>query len=220
MPVHRPRVVAFASFLFLSCWAAAAGAQQVSSQGPLVLEPLHSDFLFAPDLKVTKVNGSIGTLAGGYAGVVKDDHLFVGGGAYWLTDRKSDSRNLAYGGLIVGWFFNPDRPVSFSAKTLVGFGQFSEPIALQILPDPLFHADKDGDKNNTTAPLPGVNTHFRIRSNFLVFEPQAEVHVRLSRMARLTGGIGYRAADEPRGFDGLIRGATGSVSVQFTLGNK
>jgi hypothetical protein len=207
--------------LVLLCGAAAARAQQppASTGGPLVLEPLHNGFLLAPDVKVTKVNGKVGTLAGGYGGWVNDDRLFIGGGAYWRADRKNDTDGLAYGGLIVGWFFDPDRPVSVSAKTLVGFGQYSwsvEPaigIPYCALPEkylcstatPPFDADR-------------FDRRFHFRNDFVVLEPEVDVQAKLSERVRLNAGAGYRLIDGSRGLDRVTRGATGSVSVQFRFG--
>ena len=215
MPANRTSRIAAASVLLLFGWAAAAGAQQPAPSGPLVLEPLHNGFLLAPDVKVTKVDGNVGTLAGGYAGWVKDDHLFIGGGAYWLADHKKNTHDLAYGGFVVGWFFDPTRPVSFSVKALAGVGQFSEPFDVHILvrdnPLPVHAVDNDRLSDQ-------LNQQFRFRSDFFVLEPEFDVQARLSRRVRLSAGVGYRAADEPRGFNGVARGATGSVSVQFNLG--
>ena len=58
MPANRTSRILAASVLLLFGWAAAAGAQQPAPSGPLVLEPLHNGFLLAPDVKVTKVDGS------------------------------------------------------------------------------------------------------------------------------------------------------------------
>src|SRR3954451_89976 len=62
----------------------------------------------APDLKITEIEGRTSGLAGGYAGVVIDEHFFIGGGAYVLaTDTRG--RDMAYGGLILQWMGGGDR---------------------------------------------------------------------------------------------------------------
>ena len=55
------------------------------TQGPMIVEPIHSGFLAAPDVKVTEVDRRTSELVGGYAGWVTDDTFFVGGGGYWLA---------------------------------------------------------------------------------------------------------------------------------------
>jgi hypothetical protein len=220
MRIHGPSAIALATALALFCGSASARAQQpAASPGPLVLEPMNNGFLLAPDVKATKVNGKVGTLAGGYAGWIKDDRLFVGGGAYWRADRTRDTDGLAYGGLVLGWFFDPSRPVSVSAKTLVGLGQFSQTIGLQTFEPVCYQKDM-----STCSPVPlkigddSFDRRFRFRSDFLVLEPEVDVQAKLGGRVRLSVGAGYRLIDGSRGLDSVTRGATGSVSVQFRLG--
>src|SRR6478672_10863596 len=98
---------------------AAASAQ--TSQGPMVVERIHNGFLVAPDFKATRFDHRTSGLAGGYAGVVFADAVFIGGGGYGLvTDTRG--RNLAYGGLILQWFGRGSDTFGYSAKMLVGGG--------------------------------------------------------------------------------------------------
>src|SRR5437762_4912551 len=98
------RLVA-AAFCFASLsWPAIAAAQTLGAQGPLVLEPLSHGFVVAPDVKVTKVNGNVETLAGGYAGRIQDRHLLIAGAGYWLANGKN-GRELGYGGAVGRWIF-------------------------------------------------------------------------------------------------------------------
>jgi hypothetical protein len=220
MRMHKALATSLVAALVLLCGAAAARAQQPppSSGGPLVLEPMHNGFLIAPDVKVTKVNGKIGTLAGAYAGWIRDDRLFIGGGGYWRADGKKDTDGLGYGGLIVGWFFDPDRPVSVSAKTLVGLGQYSWSAEVPIgVP---YCALPEKYLCSMTAPVDGnrFDRRFRFRNDFVVLEPEVDVQAKLGQRVRLSAGAGYRLIDGARGLDRVTRGATGSVSVQFRLG--
>jgi hypothetical protein len=221
MRMHKTTTISLALVLLLFCGAAVARAQQppASPAGPLVLESMHNGFLLAPDVKVTKVNGQVGTLAGGYAGWVRDDRLFIGGGAYWRADRKRDTDDLAYGGLIVGWFFDPDRPVSVSARALAGFGQFSQSFASGTFVDGCDW--RDFSHCRVVQPIVGDNRfdqRFRFRNDFLVLEPEVNALFKLSKSVHLSAGAGYRLIDGARGLDQVTRGATGSVSVQFRLG--
>src|SRR5437016_11139883 len=63
-----------------------SAGQPPPTQGPMTVERVHNGFAVAPDFKVTRIDGSTGRLAGGYAGWIFDDALMVGGGGYWLTN--------------------------------------------------------------------------------------------------------------------------------------
>ena len=54
-----------------------------------------------------------------------------------------------------------------------------------------------------------------MHDDFFVAEPELDVRLRLSKHARLTAGIGYRAATGNRHDDGRLMGAVGSVGIQF-----
>jgi len=204
--------------LFLLCCAAAARAQQPSAQGPLVLEPMNNGFVAAPDVKFTKLNGEIATLAGGYGAWVHDDHLLIGGAGYFRADKQGD-HNFGYGGLEAGWIFLPSDRLSVTAKGLVGFGQVTVPLSIA-----------DGDCNREfNRCVPRLQTPafreptfpgraFRFHRDFFVAEPEVDVKLGLARRISLVGGVSYRAVDLPDGLDTLARGAAGSVGVQFKIG--
>jgi hypothetical protein len=215
-PLQAARA-ALAAF-FLLAGTTFASAQQPApppAPGALVLEPMEKNVVLAPEVKVTKINGQIGTLAGGSAGWVNDTHFLIGGAAYWLTDRKADSRNLGYGGLLVGWFFDSGRPVSVSARTLVGFGRISETATLAIpycaLPEESLCFKRRVDPDALIQP------RVRFHRDFLLAEPEIDVVARLSRLVSLTAGAGYRLAPDYQRADVSLnpRGATGAFSVQF-----
>jgi hypothetical protein len=178
-----------------------------------VLEPLGSGFVIAPDLKITKINGEIETLAGGYAAHVQDKHLLLGGGGYWLANGKAD-RELGYGGGLAGWIFRPDRAVSFTTKGLVGLGWLSvREFTLPLGTPADFTYGRPvivGEDRNTRA--------FRLNRQFFVAEPEVDVQVTLTPHLRVTAGGSYRLVDLPRGLDDLAQGPSGSVSVQFRFG--
>jgi hypothetical protein len=195
---------------------AAAQDTTTPSASPLVLESLESTFVFAPEVKVTNFAGDVGVLGGGYAGWIEDAHLLVGGGVYSLASDR-DVRGLTYGGLILGWLFDPVRPVRVTARTLVGFGRASE-VRMQ---------DPDGipycalpewwlcSGPRRFGPRPGRLAGYR--ENFLVAEPEVGVAAQISRHLRLTGGVGYRLTTRDRTLAPNPRGVTGTVAAQFTF---
>jgi hypothetical protein len=186
-----------------------------SSQGPMTVERVESGFLVAPDFKVTDIDGRVSELAGAYAGWLSDRTLFVGGGGYWLANRSRD-RQMAYGGLVVGWFAGADRRVGFGAKGLVGGGRAT---LVRTFGDIFDYGDRDVRRLEVSAPgfalLVPPHTNVRVRDDFFVAEPEATVTVGLTRHLRLTAGAGYRLIAGARGARDRLDGATGSVALQI-----
>lgn len=175
------------------------------SQGPMIVERVHNGFLVAPDFKITEVDRQTSGLAGGYAGVVIDDHIFVGGGAYVLASRKRD-REMAYGGVVLQWFGRGNERFGFSAKALLGGGRAESTSTVQRL-----------DRGRL------VRDRFRTRQDFFVAEPEVGALVRLTRHLRLAAGAGYRFTGSARRRDGFLdgrgrtnlNGAVGSIGLQI-----
>jgi hypothetical protein len=191
--------------------------------GPMTVERVKSGFLVAPDFKVTGFDHRVSELAGAYAGWLTDQTFFVGGGGYWLANRSRD-REMAYGGLMVGWLAHGDRRISFGAKGLVGGGRAT---LLGSLGDVFAFDDEDGRTlprmevpgSRGVIPAPLVNTTVRIRQEFFIAEPEANVVVSLRRNVRLSGGVGYRLIGGARDMQGRLRGATGSLALQIGGGS-
>jgi hypothetical protein len=180
-----------------------AGAQM--SQGPMTVERVHNGFIAAPEFKFTEIDKRSSGLAGGYAGAVFDEHLFVGGGAYVLaTERRG--RDMAYGGLVVQWLGGDNDGFGFSARTLLGGGSAETTGTVQIF-----------DRGRL------IVEPFRARRNFLVAEPELDALVRLTEHVRLAVGAGYRFTgtdwgQRDRTFDasvGRLNGAVGTISLQI-----
>jgi hypothetical protein len=180
-----------------------------SSQGPMIVEPVHNGFLVAPDFKFTEIDHRSSGLAGGYAGVVLDEHFFIGGGAYALaTDRRG--REMAYGGLMLQWLGVGNDTFGFSAKTLLGGGRAESSGTVQVL-----------DRGRV------VNEPFRSRENFFVAEPGIDARLRITGHLRLAVGAGYRFTGAARGRNGSfdsgnrtgLNGAVGSIGLQIGGGS-
>jgi hypothetical protein len=221
MIMARTRRVLAGSIVSLICWAGAASAQQTPPpplpSGPLVLEPMHNGFLLAPEVKVTRIDHKVGTMAGGYGGWVKDDHLLLGGGVYVQANRKRGSESLAYGGAVIGWFFNPEQTISVSAKTLAGVGRISETSSVEIpycmLPERYLCLPPPGDYH-------GFDRDIRFHTTFFVAEPEIDVVARVGKRIRLMAGLGYRLTADRYHQSGsrAARGPSGTFSVQFNFG--
>ena len=218
---------ALAAWLFV--WIApltapAQGGPPPSSQGtqgPMIVERVTSGFLVAPDFKVTEVDRRTSELAGAYAGWVTDNTLLVGGGGYWLANQSRD-REMAYGGLVVGWLARTDRRFGFGAKTLVGGGQ----ATLSATGDMFGRPDgRDGPLGRLQLPdgRPGLqpipNSRVRFHEGFFIAEPEANLLVNLTRRLRLTAGVGYRLIGGARSADDRLRGVSGSLALQIGGGS-
>jgi hypothetical protein len=198
--------------------AAAQGGGALStppSQGPMTVERVKSGFLVAPDFKVTEFNHRVSELAGAYAGWLSDRTFFVGGGGYWLANRSRD-REMAYGGLVVGWFAGADRRIGFGAKGLIGGGRAR---LVRSYGDIFDYDDRDRqlldvDTRGTTLLIP-PNVNLRVREEFFLAEPEATLIVGLTRKFRVTAGAGYRLIAGARGTRNALQGATGSVALQI-----
>lgn len=207
----------------LLAFPAAAFAQSSGAsvdQGPMTVERMHSGFVVAPDVKMTEVDKTTSALAGGYAGWVSDDTIFIGGGGYWLANQASD-RKMAYGGLVVQWLTRADRRLGLAAKALVGGGQAT--LGTTVLRPPVEPFDprslilrRDLDRIDLRAP---ISTRVRYHQGFFVAEPQVDLVVKLTKSLRLTGGVGYRLIDAEGRDDRRLRGATGSVALQIGGGS-
>jgi hypothetical protein len=179
------------------------------SQGPMIVEQVHNGFLVAPDFKYTELDKKWSGLAGGYAGVVFDEHFFVGGAAYGLA-TNTHGREMVYGGLVLQWLGGGNDTFSFGAKTLLGGGRAELNGTTQIL-----------DRGRL------INAPFRTRQDFFVAEPEVDAIVRIVSHVRLAVGAGYRFTGADRYdryvFDApgrmRLNGAVGSISLQIGGGS-
>jgi hypothetical protein len=186
--------------------------QPPASQGPMIVEQVHSGFLIAPEVKATEFDKRVSGMLGGSAGWVADDTFFVGGGGYWMPSRRDSDRRLAYGGVVLQWFVvNGDR-FGLSAKGLLGGGQATLPETVtQIvvpMPTPPIGRNTPPVRQPRT-----ITTTFRERQDFLVAEPEVSARFALARHVRFTAGAGYRfAGADWRRHGGFDRGASKRLS--------
>jgi len=202
--------------LFVVARAGAANAQPsapppappTEGQGPLVFEQAHSSFVLAPDVKVTDVDDETGAIVGGYGGALIHNAVLLGGGGYWLANNPGDT-DMAYGGLVAGWFLRRDKPVGLSVKTLFGWGEATLHDRFTVI------VPRDVRFGGGSGSSQVVRT-YAYDQTFMVFEPQADVFVRFADWFRLSCGLGYRVVGATSyDVDSRLSGITGSVSFQF-----
>jgi hypothetical protein len=186
------------------------------TQGPMIVETIHSGFLAAPDVKVTEIDHKTSELVGGYAGWVTDDTFFIGGGGYWLANTNRNDPEMAYGGLIVQWLALKSGRLGVGVKGLVGGGEatLSNTISVRV-PEIL------GPGGRVTTPATTVSQRIRFQDGFVIAEPEALLSVRLSKQMRLAAGVGYRftGSDHHRFGSDRLDGATGSLALQIGGGS-
>jgi hypothetical protein len=225
MTTFNFRVLAVCAAAALTPVVASAQSGTTPSQGPMIVERVHSGFLAAPDFKVTEVDKKTSELVGGYAGWLADESFFIGGAGYWLASGSSD-REMAYGGVMLQWLAQTNNVFGIGVKGLLGGGQATlastvttyVPVPVPIL-DP--RNIRPGDPNLIIRPPVPTTTNVRFREDFVVAEPEVDVLFRVSRLVRLTAGAGYRfiGADRRGVDDRRLRGATGSVALQIGGGS-
>jgi hypothetical protein len=191
-------------------------AQQADQQpqaGPLVIERIQNGWLFAPDMRAADLDGKTGALAGGYAGRLYDNTFVFGGGAYFLTNRDDDFK-LAYGGPVVEWLARTNRRIGFGVRTLVGFGTATLPVPVADIVDERVLASASR-RHRVRFDLRDPTGTIAIDDGFFIAEPQANVHVNLTRGQRIVFGVGYRATAGANISDDQLNGLSGSISYQL-----
>ncbi len=181
---------------------AAGGITQVSNESD------ESGFAFSPDYRIAEVNHQTAQLLGGYGGVVFGGHLFVGGGAYGQLDSHRNNVSLTYGGAVFEWREWTDRPIGVTVHALVGGGDAR--LGSPFLRNPPSPMPFDRDAADVRP------YYFDVHTGFFIFEPEAQVNLRLARNAHLSVGGGYRVTSTERGVSSnLLNGWSGTIGVRF-----
>lgn len=118
-----------------------------------------------PVVKLSVVNNEFAVFMGARGGWIINHTIIVGGGGYGLaTDIfvSSNKLSLGYGGLELGYVFQSDSLVHFTAHSLFGFGGVS------------FEND------------------WSSADEVFVIEPEATVVVNITEFVRIAAGVSYR----------------------------
>ena len=175
------------------------------------LEEIQSGFVIAPDFKFSELDGESANLLGGYAGWLTDRKLFIGAGAYWLTNGSGGS-GLSYGGALVEWFPQRNEKFNLSFRGLVGAGTGALRVDVGEFPEfPTFGGHRGrGERFPHRFPSTVL-----VHEGFFVAEPQANASFTFTNWLRLGVGAGYRLIGGASGLESRFRGPTASVSLQF-----
>ena len=194
----------------------AASAQTVApATSGLEIAEMKSGFIAAPEVRFTTINDRSTTLAGGYAGWHSDGALFIGGAGYFNTNR---SRNFEFqtGGALVGYTLFRHSALALTPSLYAGLGsaQLTRPYG------EIFDTSRPGmmaanGRPSTVANTIPLSTPVRIRDSFFVAEPRVNGVIGIRPWMRLTVGAGYRFIGDSRWLDNQLKGASGSVGLQF-----
>jgi hypothetical protein len=191
----------------LTTGAAAPAAAQ--SQGPLVLMPANDRTVIAPEVRITEVNGTTGTLIGLSAGRELDGRLFLGGAGYWLADPR-DTTRLFYLGLVAGWQLVESDRLHVGVRGLLGGGEATVWVDDAV---PWFEPDWRRGGRFVQGPM-----RVGWRDSVLVAEPEIRAEFDLTGRVRLALGGSYRVTNASGWMGDRLEGASGGVSLQFRLG--
>jgi hypothetical protein len=122
---------------------------------------------------------------------------------------------------VIGWIGGTDHPITFSARTLLGWGEGRLTDTFQTVPfsndfpDGFRFVGPQSPRMDNRIPIfVPRNVQVRFNQQFFVAEPQADVVFRIASKFRLDAGAGYRAIGGARRNENRLRGATASVSLQ------
>ena len=198
-----------ATFVAAALTIGAAAPATAQSQGPLVLMPANDRMVIAPEIKITQINGTTGTLVGLSAGWEFDGRLFLGGAGYWLADPR-DAAHFFYVGFVAGWQLVESDRLHVGIRGLLGGGEATVWADGLV---PWFEPDWRRGGRLVQGPQ-----KVGWRDSVLVAEPEIRAEFDLTGPLRLALGGGYRVTNASSWMGDRLEGVTGSVSLQFRLG--
>ena len=135
-----------------------------------------------PAAKFTSIDGNFGVLTGGYGGVLLNNKIMLGAGAYSLANNidfpgvntagNKEYVNLWYTGFVAEYIHNTHKLIHWTAGTMIGGGGVSRREKRDFF-------DDDHDKNHDG-------------SGFFVAEPFANLEINIIKNLRLDIGASYR----------------------------
>jgi hypothetical protein len=196
-------------------------SQAAPAKGTVVVEQVENGPVFGAEFKYAQIDHQDAFLLGGYGGIVFDDKLLVGGAGYWRVDNYFNDyyhgsydyygHHYAdgYGGLLLEWFALRTPAVAVSARGLVGGGVST--ITPGWAGDPYMNvpAGYHGPA------YPPAGYYYQYEQAYFVFEPQANVTVRLAPGLSMAGGVGYRVIGCANGFEDQLQGLTATFAIRF-----
>jgi hypothetical protein len=222
--------LAAACFIAVSPLAATAGqdaqksVQAAPGKGGVVVEQVENGPVFGAEFKYARVNHEDEFLLGGYAGVVFDNTLLIGGAGYWQVDSGHygyddyyygyddyyDYHGVnGYGGLLLEWYALRTSGVALSARGLIGGGVAT--VGWPVYAD----VHEPAGRHGSAYPPAGGYYAYGYDQGYFIFEPQLNLTVRIAPGVAMVGGVGYRVIGAANGFEDQIQGLTGTFAIRF-----
>ena len=175
------------------------------------------NFFIESSVKSFRVNDEGQHLVGGNIGIIVGEKLIVGFGGYGNVTLGTRHRDffeqdvlVGYGGLMIGYNFNPRKLVNFRLSALLGAGAESK-----VGDDNNdYHHDDWCDHWGWDWDWDFLDCHLYDSHVFYIFEPQLDVFINLSRHFKLGLNFSYRFIDSDRNdLDGFSFGC----GLQFNI---
>lgn len=138
-------------------------------------------------------------MVGGRGAWLLDHQLYVGGAGYGITQdilANDTNYNVGFGGLMIGYIFQPHRLIHFGTEIVVGGGGIGESY--------------DGYD---------YDSHHHRRGDALFYtEPSVYASLNLAKYAKINAGVSYRyvmGSDTAGITDEDLRGVNAQLSVMF-----
>ena len=144
-------------------------AQESERPETLIEGDIEHGFIISPDVKLSTLDGHFSTFGGFHVGWLANHTFMIGFAAYGSGGDGPNAVDMAYGGLQLEYFFDPNKLFNYSARCLIGGGTV------------------DARYRHPSDPA------------FFVAEPEGRVTLNVFQPFRIGIGVGYRlvAADSP-----------------------
>ena len=187
----------------------AATTQTPSS---MQVRQMQNGFVFAPEVRITKVNDRAATLVGASAGWQMDRTLFVGAAGYVLANRERDFE-MQYGGALMKVSIGGSQTAGLTPGLFLGLGTatITRPLSEWGMPG----GPGRPDPRTGRPSMVSGSTPVLLYDNIGVAEPQLNAFWNVNRWLRVEGGVGYRFVGAADVMQPHLRGASGSLSLQF-----
>jgi len=165
-----------------------ASAQEAEKPENLIKGDLDHGFIFSIDDKLSTIDGDFANFTGAHLGWLINHKLLIAVAGYG-TSTEPNGLDMGYGGLLVEYFFDPNKLFNYSVRSLIGGGG----------------ADSYGRHGHGH----GVDL-----DGFFVAEPEARVTLNVMGPFRMGFGVGYRfVGGGPDDFG--LGGPTFNISFKF-----
>ncbi len=148
--------------------------------------------------KSAQLNGQSNILIGGKGAWLIDHSLYIGGAGYGSSRKISDTQfRMGYGGLLMGYIFQPNHMLHFNVELLAGAGGLGD--------------EQHERKNNH-------DERGDVEDVFSIIEPGANLSFSITKFADISAGMSYRyvqSIDTENLTDSNLSGWSFNTSVVF-----